>query len=90
MEQHHRLPEQGAHLGAADVEGVGEPGDVPERHVRGGRHEAVAEARPVQDAAKFTRSMPDAFIAKNGHDVTKAFLDYTRPIVGQLPHSELL
>ena len=57
---------------------------------KGAKYEISYEARPVQDAAKFTRSMPDAFIAKNGHDVTKAFLDYARPIVGQLPHSELL
>ena len=57
---------------------------------KGAKYEVTYEARPVQDAAKFTRSMPDAFIAKNGHDVTKAFLDYARPIVGPLPHSELL
>ncbi len=47
-------------------------------------------ARPIADAAKFTRSLPDEFIAKNGHDVTAAFLDYVRPIVGELPHSEIL
>ena len=47
-------------------------------------------ARPIAEAAKFTRSVPDAYIAKNGHDVTQAFLDYARPIVGELPHSEIL
>ena len=47
------------------------------------------EPQPVANAAKYTRSMPDAYIAKNGHDVTKAFLDYVRPIVGDLPHSEI-
>ncbi len=52
---------------------------------------AVAfEARPVADAAKYTRSVPDAYIAKNGHDVTPAFIAYARPLVGPLPHSELL
>ena len=52
---------------------------------------AVAyEARPVAEAAKYTRSVPDAYIAQNGHDVTKAFIDYARPLVGTLPHSELL
>ena len=42
-------------------------------------------ARPIADAAKETRSLPREFIAKNGHDVTKAFIDYARPIVGELP-----
>ena len=47
------------------------------------------EARPIAEAAKYTRSLPDAFIAKNGHDVTKAFLDYAKPLVGALPHCEI-
>ena len=44
---------------------------------------------PIANAAKYTRSVPDAFIAANGHDVTKAFLDYARPIVGPLPPCEV-
>ena len=52
---------------------------------------AVAyEARPIAEAAKYTRALPDAFIARNGHDVTPAFIAYARPLVGALPHSELL
>jgi 6-phosphofructokinase 1 len=46
--------------------------------------------RPITDAAKYTRSMPRDFIARNGHDVTQAFLDYARPLVGELPHCEIL
>ena len=34
--------------------------------------------------------MPDEFIADNGHDVTQAFIDYARPLVGQLPVKALL
>ena len=45
---------------------------------------------PIENAAKFTRNMPKEFIAKNGHDVTRAFLDYARPIVGPLPECEIL
>ena len=30
------------------------------------------------------------FIAKNGHDVTQAFLDYARPLVGELPPCEII
>ena len=39
----------------------------------------------LRQVAKETRHMPDAYIAKNGCDVTKAFLDYAAPIVGKLP-----
>ena len=44
---------------------------------------------PVQNAAKYTRSVPKEYIAKNGHDVTEAFLEYVRPIVGDIPHCEI-
>ncbi len=56
----------------------------------GAKYAVTFEAQPVANAAKYTRSVPDAFIAPNGHDVTKAFLAYARPIVGALPHSELI
>ena len=56
-----------------------------------GKTYAVAfEPQPIANAAKYTRSVPDAFIAANGHDVTKAFLAYARPIVGDLPRCEIL
>ena len=45
---------------------------------------------PAEAAAKFTRSVPKEFIAKNGHDVTPAFVAYAKPIVGDLPHCEVL
>ena len=57
---------------------------------KGAKYAVTFEAQPVANAAKYTRSVPDAFIAPNGHDVTKAFLAYARPIVGALPHSEIL
>ena len=44
---------------------------------------------PIANAAKYTRSVPKEFIAKNGHDVTQAFIDYARPIVGELPRCEV-
>jgi 6-phosphofructokinase 1 len=56
-----------------------------------GRKYAVRfEARPVQAVAKNTKSMPDAFIAPSGHDVTPAFLAWARPLVGALPPCEVL
>ena len=44
---------------------------------------------PIQNAAKFTRSVPKEYIARNGHDVTPAFVEYARPIVGELPKCEV-
>ena len=44
---------------------------------------------PIQNAAKYTRSVPKEYIAKNGHDVTEAFIAYAKPIVGELPHCEI-
>ena len=44
---------------------------------------------PITAAAKYARSMPKEFIARNGHDVTDAFLAYARPIVGELPRCEI-
>ena len=38
------------------------------------------------NVAKSTKSMPDEFIDPNGHDVTEAFLNYARPLLGELPH----
>ncbi len=47
-------------------------------------------ALPAADAAKYTRAVPKEFIAKNGHDVTPAFLAYAKPLVGDLPPCEVL
>lgn len=46
-------------------------------------------AMPVQNAAKYTRSVPKEFIAKNGCDVTPAFIEYAKPLVGELPPCEI-
>ena len=43
---------------------------------------------PLRNVAKETRHMPDAFINKAGNNVTQAFIDYARPLVGVLPKCE--
>lgn len=40
---------------------------------------------PLKSVAKETRHMPDNFISKAGNDVTSAFIDCVKPIVGPLP-----
>jgi 6-phosphofructokinase 1 len=40
---------------------------------------------PLKDVANHERPMPEAYISEDGFDVTPAFLDYARPLVGELP-----
>ena len=45
---------------------------------------------PLRCVAKNTRAMPAGFINKAGNNVTQKFLDYARPLVGDLPVVERL
>ena len=69
--------------------GVPVKGTIGIQRAKGKAYKAEFVALPAQAAAKFTRSVPDKFIARNGHDVTKAFIDYAKPLVGPLPHCEI-
>lgn len=40
---------------------------------------------PLKDVAVRNKKMPDEFLSASGNDVTPAFLDYIRPLVGELP-----
>ncbi len=40
---------------------------------------------PLSEVANAARPMPDRYIRRDGMFVTKAFLDYARPLVGELP-----
>lgn len=40
---------------------------------------------PLGDVANHERPLPDAYISKDGFDVTKAFLQYATPLIGPLP-----
>ena len=75
---------------ARGAKGVPVKGTIGIQRVKGAKYRAEFVALPAQAAAKFTRSVPDNFIARNGHDVTKAFIDYAKPLVGELPHCEVL
>lgn len=39
----------------------------------------------LSEVANHERPMPDQFISKDGFDVTKAFLNYVKPLIGDLP-----
>ena len=55
---------------------------------KGRRYKVSFVPAPIADAAKYARSVPKEFIARNGHDVTAKFVEYARPIVGDLPPCE--
>lgn len=40
---------------------------------------------PLEEVATRTKPMPDEFIAPQGNDITPAFIEYARPLVGDLP-----
>ncbi|OGV67248.1 MAG: 6-phosphofructokinase [Lentisphaerae bacterium RIFOXYA12_FULL_48_11] len=60
-------------------------GSVAIRRKPGKKYQVYFEAVPLSSVAKETKHMPDEFINSEGNDVTKAFIDYAKPIVGELP-----
>jgi len=74
----------------AALKGAVPKGTIAIVREKGKKYRVAFVARPIAEAAKYTRSVPREYIAKNGHDVTAAFLDYARPIVGALPKTETL
>lgn len=40
---------------------------------------------PLKSVARDSREMPAKFINKDGNDVTQAFIDYAKPLLGKLP-----
>lgn len=77
---------QAALLAAKGAEGVPVMGTIGIGRAKGKVYKPEFVALPAHAAAKYTKSVPGKFIAKNGHDVTKAFIDYAKPLVGELPH----
>jgi len=65
---------------SADVDG-----SIAIRRAKGKAYKISFERVELRKVAKNTRSMPDAWIAKSGCDVTPAFVKYAAPIVGKLP-----
>ncbi len=66
------------------VKGIRE-GSVAIRRKPGSAYRITYERVGLSQVARKTRHMPPEFIAKSGTDVTQAFIEYARPIVGHLP-----
>lgn len=79
----------GAAAVKAALKGELSKGTIAILRAKGKKYQAAFAPQPIATAAKFTRSVPKAYIARNGHDVTPAFIDYARPLVGDLPHCEI-
>lgn len=84
---------------AAEAEEVGEQaarfaighdasGSVVIRRV--GDYAVGYELVELSKVAKLSRAMPDDFVNEAGNGVTRAFLDYARPLAGRLPEFERL
>jgi ATP-dependent phosphofructokinase / diphosphate-dependent phosphofructokinase len=62
-----------------------ESGSIAIKRIDSDEYQIDYELVPLQSVAKETKHMPAEFIAENGHDVTQAFINYLKPIVGELP-----
>jgi ATP-dependent phosphofructokinase / diphosphate-dependent phosphofructokinase len=60
-------------------------GSVAIKRKPGKKYAVTFERVPLKSVAKETQHMPKHFISKEGNDVTQAFIDYAKPIVGPLP-----
>ncbi len=65
-------------------------GSVVIRRKPGRRYAVSFGIVPLRKVARRTRCMPRSFINRAGNDVTRAFLDYARPLAGPLPAKALL
>ena len=62
----------------------GSSGSVAMRRVGGGAYKIETFLTPLHTVAKETKHM-DASYIDNGNNITQAFVDYARPLVGKLP-----
>ena len=60
-------------------------GSVAIRRLKDKPYESACFITPLHSVAREATHMKDAFIHAAGNDITKAWLDYVRPLVGKLP-----
>ena len=75
----------GAEAVARALSGRVRSGSIVLVRAKGSKYRVSLDCVPLRAVARNTRHMPATFIAKSGHDVTPAFLEYCRPLVGSLP-----
>ncbi len=60
-------------------------GSIAIKRAPGKTYKAYYERVDLKDVARHSKEMPSKFINKAGNDVTKAFIEYAKPLVGKLP-----
>lgn len=60
-------------------------GSIAIKRKKGKGYSVYYEHVPLVSVARHSREMPDNFISREGNDVTKAFIEYARPLTGKLP-----
>ena len=68
----------------------GVAGSVALRRVRDTPYQSECFITPLASVAREATSLSDAYISEAGNDVTQAWLDYVRPLVGTLPKMGVL
>ena len=67
------------------VSGQYASGSIAIKREPGKKYAVYYEVVPLANVAKETRCMRDEFITPAGNNVTQAFIDYARPLIGELP-----
>jgi 6-phosphofructokinase 1 len=80
----------GAAAVKAALKGELSKGTIAIVRAEGKRYQVAFAPVPIAEAAKYTRSVPREYIARNGHDVTAKFIEWAKPIVGELPKCEVI
>lgn len=62
-----------------------ESGSIAIKRMPGDSYGVTFEVVPLANVARETKCMRDEFITPEGNNVTQAFLDYARPLIGTLP-----
>ena len=65
-------------------------GSVAIRRKKGPKYAVEYFRTPLLSVQRETTSLADRFINKDGNDITKAFVNYALPLVGDLPKVTLL
>lgn len=59
-------------------------GSIAIKRKSGKKYKVEFKRVPLKSVARETRHMPNKFISKDGNNVTEAFIEYAKPIVGPL------
>ncbi len=75
----------GATAVKAAVRGKPASGSIAIRRKPGKKYNIYYECVPLSSVARDARHMPPQYINKEGNHITKSFIEYLKPIVGDLP-----